>query len=321
MHMIKYVQQVFSPVSLFFLAGILSSISGDAVIKEISGDISSVMFDTLQKTYFVTDDIEVPKGKKVLIPAGTVLLFNLSTSFRINGSCTFDGTENAPVILSSIRDHQFNSNARSTALLNDWTGIIITDSSSEVTFNHVSIKYAIFPLVSKTNALQLNCMKFISTATDDITIETDTLATLSVPKNECCYYPLILHDDQIHNAIPPNADTITPEHVEIPVKTPVAPEKSWWKKPQYRWTIGGIGGATLIISTTCFIEYFVKKADKANAMEIYKDTSILDFDYRNEQRDIAIKAGEDSQEFFKYGIASSIISLVFLTGFTLTFYF
>lgn len=57
MHMIKYVQQPLLPVVFFFLFGILSSTSGNTLFEEISGDISSITFDTLRKTYFVTLDI------------------------------------------------------------------------------------------------------------------------------------------------------------------------------------------------------------------------------------------------------------------------
>lgn len=71
-------------------------------MSDISGDISEVQFDTL-RFFRVIGDIEIPEGKTVYMPGGTVLLFESEKAMFIRGGCHFDGTPDRKIIISFLQ--------------------------------------------------------------------------------------------------------------------------------------------------------------------------------------------------------------------------
>lgn len=81
---------------------IAASLTFGIEFADISGDISEVQFDTL-RFFRVIGDIEIPEGKTVYMPGGTVLLFESEKAMFIRGGCHFDGTPDRKIIVSFLQ--------------------------------------------------------------------------------------------------------------------------------------------------------------------------------------------------------------------------
>jgi hypothetical protein len=310
------VQKIIYPVLIIISGGIFHDAFCDSANTDISGDISGLKFSTAQKMYRVVKDIEVPQGKHARLPAGIILLFNRNTSFQINGSCTIEGSEDAPVFLTSYRDPEFDS-ASTSAAPYDWKGITVSDSAAELILQHTSVKYATVPLVSNSPAIRLNCVKLYTTGISKLIISGDTLPVV----NDNCYdFPPKAPEEKVDSTPALRQDTVSPKPV-VAVTDSVKPKRSWWKQPRFRWTIGGAGTAAFLAGGGCFIGYYVKHSQSSDAYQIYLDTDIRDLDYRTEQKEVAVNAKKASQHFKNAGIFSGMVSILFLAGFGLTFYF
>jgi hypothetical protein len=291
-------------------------------IKTLSGDISNVIFDTLQKIYHAEASLIIPEGSNVTIPGGIVILFNSGTSFSIKGRCTVSGSEQTPVVLSSINDPVFNPSSSSAAPF-DWNGLNIFNSATEVILQYVTIKYAKYPLVSKAPSLQLIGVQRSQTASTDFIINQDTLSVVAdknfdfpppLPPNE----PVAITPPVL--SVPEQPQQEKPELVSEP---PLIKDLPWWKKRFFRGTLLGTGGAAVLTSAGCLIGYYVEESEIDRQLSILNDPTIPpdQWDKRRNAENI-INNSRNNQQYFKQGgIISLITGALLLAGFGLTFYF
>lgn len=134
---------------------ISASLTFGIEFTDISGDISEVQFDTLR--YFrVIGDVEIPAGKTVRIPAGTVILFEDEKTMQINGGCSFEGNPHRKVILSTTKDLEFNpENPVKADIGQEWRGISISKLADSVIFQWTDIRYADKPIETSSSRISL----------------------------------------------------------------------------------------------------------------------------------------------------------------------
>jgi hypothetical protein len=138
----------------------------------ISGDLSKIPFNSIQKVFLVKSNIKVPIGKYVCIPAGTVLMFDTGASFFIYGEYAIKGTESNPVVCTSINE---STQGNEPALPFDWNGIIISRSAPRVVFENLLIKNAEHPLTSDCPNFKAKGVRRYNTKDDFFTINRDSI--------------------------------------------------------------------------------------------------------------------------------------------------
>lgn len=304
-------------LQLSVVYGIVFACTGNATPPvKLTGDISTIIFDTMQNYYRVDGDIEIPSGKNVLIPAGTVLLFNFDVVFRINGSCTIDGTTNKPVVLSSLNDTLFTKTAAAPSSPFDWKGIIIGETAKTVTFRNVQLKYAEHPLESVCPDLVLDRVYRIKTNDDFFILNGQKYYTTG---NEPFYSPQPRSIPTSDSTAVPSAHTVK----VIPKKPQTETKKNarWWQRKPVRWSIGATGGAALLSSGGCIIGYFVNQNIYNNERDIANPESDVSISRKRDAVENYRQARENMSNCLPIAIVSGIAGAVLMTGFGLTFYF
>jgi hypothetical protein len=124
----------------------ISTVSSQTML---AGKIDDITFTPQGNPFIVQKDIEVSKGKTVVIPPGCVLLFNPFTGLQNFGRLIIKGSPDNLVIFTSINDADHNPSA--TLLPNpfDWNGIFIAQESDGAFLNNFSLKYSVYGIKSQ----------------------------------------------------------------------------------------------------------------------------------------------------------------------------
>jgi hypothetical protein len=309
---------------LFFF---ISFIYSDG-FERLSGDISSVEFDPAQKYYIAQSDIEVPENTTLVIPSGIIICFRPNTEFRINGQCSITGTAASPTVLTSMNDSLYCSSSTEPGPY-DWKGIKIAESAPEVVFNHIEIKYAEAPLVSKAQKLILErilCFKSASPvviiADQQIAIPTDTTISLVYPQavpppppNP----PVIDHGKDVVRTSDSLSENQKIHKPDLPRVEPSA--SSGTRKRMVRWGLLSVGSVATITCGGTLAGYFLenRKFEKEN-----DNYGVCDPANGGECEEAYINRQEASDNMYylkPVSIISGIAGALLFAGFGLTFYF
>lgn len=115
----------------------------------ISGEIDTTTFDVKKNPYIVEKDIVIPKGKSLTIPEGIVILFHPFTGFQVAGRLVVQGSNEQPVIFTSISEKNFNPQSEQLPNPFDWNGIFVTKDADGAFLNHFSLKYSVYGVKSQ----------------------------------------------------------------------------------------------------------------------------------------------------------------------------
>lgn len=285
-----------------------ATVPGGAVVR-LSGDISTVRFDSAKQIYLIDSTIEIPAGKSITIPPGTVFLFQKGTSFIINGSAIVAGTDSDTVVFTSINDQRYYSSSTSPTPF-DWQGITVAGSAEKVIFKHLYIKYAKLSLHAEPSTIALDTVFRSQTKSPYFIIGGDQY---KVKNDEMFVYNTSPHIDTV----------VTPLETPPPVISPsvTQPVNQWWKKKQVRYSLLGTGCGALITLSGCAIGFFISHSDSVEAIKNYWNENERDFTYRRNEKRRALEAGKKTAYFKDASIVSGIIGTALLSGFTLTFLF
>ncbi|MCW8930557.1 MAG: right-handed parallel beta-helix repeat-containing protein, partial [Gammaproteobacteria bacterium] len=99
---------------------------------DISGTLENVTL-TADTTYTVVSDVTISADTVMNIEPGAIVKFDSNTKLIVNGALNAQGTTIDPIHFTSTK---------TSPKANDWTGIEITNSTSEAVFKHVVIEYA-----------------------------------------------------------------------------------------------------------------------------------------------------------------------------------
>jgi hypothetical protein len=104
--------------------------------------------------FIVEQDIIVPNGQKVAIKEGCIFLFNPFTGLQVQGELKVEGTQEKPVIFTSIYD---TYNKESPQLPNpfDWNGILVARESGTVSFVNFELEYSVYGIKSQNPGIKI----------------------------------------------------------------------------------------------------------------------------------------------------------------------
>lgn len=137
-----------------FIIIVISSLTM-AAETHLSDKIGGRILSPSGNPYIVDQDVIIPKNEQIVIKAGCIFLFKSFTGINILGSMLVEGTEDNPVIFTSINDSKFNSDAAQLPNAFDWNGIYIAEGSGDVKFRNFKLMYSVFGIKSKKDDITL----------------------------------------------------------------------------------------------------------------------------------------------------------------------
>lgn len=117
---------------------------------KLSGAIDDVTFTKEGNPYLIEQEILVPAGKTVVMPAGCLLLFESFAGMKVEGRLLVQGTSDDPVVFTSIHDSEFNPDTKQLPNPFDWNGIFVTEQSRGTHFNNFTLKYSVYGIKSQS---------------------------------------------------------------------------------------------------------------------------------------------------------------------------
>lgn len=115
----------------------------------LSGDVSGRVLSVRENIYIVEDNISVESGKKLVIEEGSILLFSPFTGLTVYGSLEVNGTDENPVIFTSLSDTAYNPQSQILANPFDWNGILIHARASQVVLKNFKLSYSVYGIKSQ----------------------------------------------------------------------------------------------------------------------------------------------------------------------------
>jgi len=126
----------------------------------ISGNLGDMTLDSTGNPFIVEKDITVPKGKSLTIKEGCALLFKQFTGLTIQGTCTVNGTQEHPVVFTSMNDAMYNKTTAQEAGAFDWNGITVGKKSGPAVFNYADIRYSVYGIKSQNPGIVIRQSTF-----------------------------------------------------------------------------------------------------------------------------------------------------------------
>ena len=139
-------------LSLFFIILFTLTLLAET---HLSDDIGGKTFEPSGNPHIVDQEVVVSKNTKIVIKAGCIFLFNSFTGINVYGSMIVEGTEDKPVIFSSINDANHNPKAEQLPNAFDWNGIYVAESASDIKFRNFKLMYSVFGIKSKKDDITL----------------------------------------------------------------------------------------------------------------------------------------------------------------------
>lgn len=139
--------------TIFFLILLVFSVSYSET--HITGDITSMILESDGNPYIVEQDLLVPDGKKAVIKEGCVFLFKPFTGLHVQGHLEVEGSQDNPVIFTSINDGEFNSQSEQLPNPFDWNGILVSRESGKVTFSNFSLRFSVYGIKSQNTNIRI----------------------------------------------------------------------------------------------------------------------------------------------------------------------
>lgn len=141
---------------------------------ELSGDIGGKVLQSGDGPFIVTDNLVVPIEKKTVIQKGCVFLFKPFTGITVEGELLINGYGDAPVVLTSFNDQNYNKLSKVQPENFDWNGITIQKEAKNVKFSHFKLYYSVFGIKSYKNAFTIRNGIFANNGQFHLTIK-DTM--------------------------------------------------------------------------------------------------------------------------------------------------
>jgi hypothetical protein len=126
----------------------------------ISGNLGDMTLDSTGNPFIVEKDITVPKGKSLTIKEGCALLFKQFTGLTIQGTCTVNGTQEHPVVFTSMNDAMYNKTTAQEAGAFDWNGVTVGKKSGPAVFNYADVRYSVYGIKSQNPGIVIRRSTF-----------------------------------------------------------------------------------------------------------------------------------------------------------------
>ena len=122
----------------------------------ITGDITGMTFESGGNPFIVEQDILIPAGNKAVIKEGCVFLFKPFTGLTVHGHLLVDGTQEQPVIFTSVNDGEYNTASEQLPNPFDWNGILVTRESGTVALKNFGLRFSVYGIKSQNSNIQID---------------------------------------------------------------------------------------------------------------------------------------------------------------------
>ncbi|MBN1576115.1 MAG: hypothetical protein JW913_06165 [Chitinispirillaceae bacterium] len=139
--------------SLLFSLIIAAVLSAET---HITGDITGMTFESGGNPFIVEQDILIPAGNKAVIKEGCVFLFKPFTGLAVHGHLLVDGTQEQPVIFTSINDGEYNTTSEQLPNPFDWNGILVSRESGTVSLKNFCLRFSVYGIKSQNTNIQID---------------------------------------------------------------------------------------------------------------------------------------------------------------------
>ncbi len=231
-----------------FISCILAFTFISSAETTLTGDIGGMLLDKEGSPYIIEGDATVQAGEEVIVKAGVIILFNSFAGINVYGDFYVEGTEDEPVLFTSINDAAGNPASESLPQAFDWNGIKVDRRAGEVKIRNFKVMFSVFGIKSATeNIILMNGVfkdngQFHFTINDEIQmVEERIYYTYGVKKEE-----------------EPEAGIYT---VTAPVsgEPQLSPEDTLFierkkRKKVAAWSVMGVAAASGIAAIICRVE-------------------------------------------------------------------
>ncbi len=140
-------------IAVIFSILILSlAIHGATVL---SGSIDGRTFTSADNPHIIESDLTISKGSTVVVKPGVVFLFKSFTGINVHGSLLVEGTEEDPIVFTSINDANYNPEADQLPNSFDWNGIYVTQKAEDIKFRNFKLMFSVFGIKSQKDDITL----------------------------------------------------------------------------------------------------------------------------------------------------------------------
>ena len=285
----------------------------------VSDDIHEYLFNAAGSPYFVEKDIVVPSGTECTIEAGCVFLFRPFTGLTVEGTLVVNGTQEQPVVFTSVNDTAINRNSGQPANAFDWNGVVVAAESNGSSLSNLHIGYSVYGIKSQTPNLIVDRCVFSQNGQFHFTVK-DKIHDVreGIPFS----YPAVTNQEAPSVEQPVAASTQAEEHPAAPPKLspPVKQKPSIGrKKLVIRYGSLGIGIVGIVGGAVCSALASNDRED-IESMDPHTVNPATGSYY--ERTDEAVVTAHDSFNRDRAGaIAGFIVGTLGLAGFGITFLF
>lgn len=235
----------------------------------LSGDIGNMTFDATGNPYIIKKNIFIPEGTLTTLKSGVVFLFHSFTGLNVSGSFLVEGSQDNPVIFTSINNFTFNKKAEKMAEPFDWNGIDIKNSAKTVKLRNFTVSYSVYGIKSKKQDIVLINSVFGQNGQFNLTIDDNIL--------------------MVKDMISYSYNAKNDEDTNLKKQKIVLPPKQRKLRNSSLITLGtGVAGG--ILSTAFYVKYSQYK----NKYETATDVSAMDEYF-------------DKEESYKYACIGSLV--------------
>jgi hypothetical protein len=139
-----------------YLAIVMFTVARTLMSEDLYDQSDTMKFNRSGSPYYIEKDIVVPQGKILTIPKGCVLLFNPFSGIVVQGTLKVQGTQDTPVVFTSVNDSLYNKNALRLPAPFDWNGIHISKESRGSQLDHFILSYSVYGLKAQSVEVSLN---------------------------------------------------------------------------------------------------------------------------------------------------------------------
>lgn len=268
--------------------------------------------------YLVTEDVVIKAGKTLTFAAGSIIRFKQYTGIIVNGSLECNGTPIEPIIFTSSKTRNFDSDDQQFPQPFDWNGIHVKSPQTHVILKNVDISYSTYGLKfeHKESTADIEQLTYgengtISVELGDSIIDIYDGEALSMTHPDVAMAksntekPTLSDSAYVASLTPPDTSSAAPISIDNSSSAKDKPVGKTWTFPT-RIALGAIAALSAGAGAYSYmqLEHYHEKYSSVNS------------------RDEDIVSYREKGQLFETGVTASAIAFgVAATGFCVTFVF
>ncbi len=115
----------------------------------LSGTLQEMELTSEMSPYFIENELTVPEEVTLTIKAGAVLLFKSFTGINIYGNLIVEGTDEQPVVFTSINDATYYKKTDQLPNSFDWNGLYVDETAGAIKLRNFKLMYSVYGIKSQ----------------------------------------------------------------------------------------------------------------------------------------------------------------------------